>query len=645
MKQLIWSPSPERVARANMTAFIAAAANRDPSVDDYDSLHRFSIRAPDAFWSGLWDFLEIRGEKGASAFREGSSFLDAQWFPDARLNYAENLLRRRDDGLAIVALDEERHRRTLTWRGLRREVARAAAALRAAGVGEGDRVASCLSNRPETVGAALATAALGAIWSACSPEYGPEIVVDRLGQIAPKVLLLSDSIHYGGRERDLGDQNAALMRGLPSVERFVIVGARRAAHDRAVAWDDFVAIDAPGEIAFRRLPFDHPLFIVYSSGTAGKPKAIVHGAGGSLLQTVKEMVLHADCRPDEPVLFPVTPGWMVWNVMLATLAWGSPLVLYDGSPTYPGENALFDIVAAERVGIARIVPPLLDAYARAGLSPRASHDLGALRCLVSGSAPLLPHHCDYVYKEVKSDVHLMSPAGGTDIMGTLATGNPVGPVYRGEIQCRSLGMSVEVFGERGQPLANEPGELVCTRPFPSLPLKFWGDPDRARVEREYLSHFPGVWRHGDWAEITLNGGIVIHGRADATLKVNGVRIGTAEIYRAIESVREVAAAAAVPFGLPGDERIALLVVMREGTRLDDELRRRIGELLRLRASARHVPAQIVAVPDLLRSLNGKPSEVAIRDAVNGRPVSNRQGLLNAELLPLFRDLLELRAAR
>jgi acetoacetyl-CoA synthetase len=371
----------------------------------------------------------------------------------------------------------------------------------------------------------------------------------------------------------------------------------------------------------------------------------VHGAGGSLLQTVKEMVLHADCRPSESVFFPVTPGWMVWNVMLASLAWGAPLVLYDGSPTYPSEAALFDIIAAEQVGIARIVPPLLDAYARAGLRPRASHNLNPLRCLVSGSAPLLPHHCDYVYEQVKSDLHLMSPAGGTDIMGTLATGSPIGPVYRGEIQCRSLGMSVEVFDERGRPLANEPGELVCTRPFPSLPLKFWGDPDRARIGREYLSHFPGIWRHGDWAEITPAGGIVIHGRADATLKVNGVRIGTAEIYRAIESVREVAEAAAVPFGLPGAERIALLVVMRKGARLDDELRRRIGETLRQRASARHVPAQIVAVPDLLRSLNGKPSEVAIREAVNGRPVSNRQGLLNAELLPLFQDLRALRKSQ
>jgi acetoacetyl-CoA synthetase len=647
VKAPIWTPSPARIADANMSALIARAGRRDPSVRDYASLYDWSVSDLPAFWSELWDFLGIVGDKGANIVNDQSSIQNAHWFGGAKLNFAENHLRRRDDAVAVIARSEGGGRREMSWRALYREVARLRTALAASGVRPGDRVAAVLPNAPEAVVAALAATSLGAIWSACSPDYGIPAVVDRFSQIAPKILFVADGYRYAGKTIRLDDKLAELARALPSVERMVMVpflSVDAAPPDvpGATTWNEFLAADDGADIVFERFDFNHPAYILYSSGTTGKPKAIIHGAGGSLLQSAKEMVLHCDCRPDDPVFFQTTTGWVVWNIMLGSMVGGSPVVLYDGSPAFPDENALLDILAQERVGVARIVPPLIDSYIRAGLEPAKTHDLGALRCILSGSAPLLPHHYDYVYRKLKSDLHLMSPAGGTDIMASLVSGNPIGPVYPGEIQCRSLGMKVEIFDEHGASTVGKAGELVCTKPFPSVPLGFWGDTDNRRVTEAYFSTYPGIWRHGDWAELTPEGGVIIYGRADATLNVNGVRIGTAEIYRGLEKIGEISDAVAVTQRHKGGERIVLFVVLRAGQRLDDGMAGRIKQAIRDAATARHVPPKIVQVPDLLRSLNGKPSEIAVRNVINGQPLSSQLGLINPEAIAVFTDMPELR---
>jgi len=582
------------------------------------------------FWSLLWDFLGIVGEKGDEIIAGPGSIAEARWFTGAKFNFAENHLRRRDDAVAIVARSEGGPRRQMSWRELYAQVSRLRGALAAVGVKPRDRVAAFLPNMPEAVVAMLAATSLGAIWSACSPDYGLQAVIDRFSQIEPKVLFVADGYRYGGKTIPLSDKIAELAKQLPSVERIVMVpfldedAVAPANVPGAVSWDDFIDPHAASDIVFERFAFDHPVYILYSSGTTGKPKAIIHGAGGSMMQSAKEMVLHCDIRPDDPVFFQTTTGWVVWNIMVGGMVWGSPVVLYDGSPTFPDENALLDLMAQEHVGVARIVPPLIDAYIRAGLEPAKKQDLSALRCILSGSAPLLPHHYEYVYRHLKPDLHLMSPAGGTDIMASLVTGNPLGPVYPGEIQCRSLGMKVEIFDMRGRSLVGVPGELVCTARFPSVPLGFWGDPDNSRMTESYFATFPGIWRHGDWAELTPEGGMIIYGRADATLNVNGVRIGTSEIYRG------------------NDERIVLFVVMGEGKRLDEPMVARIKQAIRESATSRHVPPKIVQVPDLLRSLNGKPSEIAVRNVINGQPLSGQLGLINPQMIKVFTDMPDLR---
>lgn len=642
----IWTPSPERIAQANMTRFIRAAAERAPHVKDYASLHAWSVSDTAGFWSLLWDFLGIIGDKG-DRIVSGDTIAGAKWFAGGGLNFAENHLRRRDDAVAIIARSEGGPRREVSWRELYDDVSRVRVALAAVGVGPKDRVASFLPNVPETVVATFAATSLGAVWSACSPDYGLQAVIDRFSQIEPKVLFVADGYRYGGKIIDLRDKIAELARELPSVERIVMVPFLSQKPEPVdvpglVMWNDFIAPHAPSEIAFERFAFDHPVYILYSSGTTGKPKAIMHGAGGSLMQSAKEMVLHCDCRPDDPVFFQTTAGWVVWNIMIGSMAWGSPVVLYDGSPTYPDANALLALMAEERTGVVRIVPPLIDVYIRAGLEPAKQHDLSALRCILSGSAPLLPHHYEYVYRHLKPDLHLMSPSGGTDIMASLVSGNPTGPVYPGVIQCRSLGMSVEIFDDQAKSIVGQAGEMVCTKPFPSVPLGFWGDTGHERMTQSYFSVFPGIWRHGDWAEITPDGGVIIYGRADATLNVNGVRMGTAEIYRGLEKFREIAEAVAVVQRRGSDERIVLFTVMGEGVSLDEALTARIKQAIREGATARHVPAKIVQVPDLLRSLNGKPSEIAVRNVVNGQPLSGQLGLINPDVAKVFTDMPALR---
>ncbi len=644
----LWTPSATRIARSNMTAFIGhVAASCDPDVVDYDTLHAFSVTRPAAFYDALWHFFSVIGEEGTDIVIDPERMPGASWFPKARLNYAENHLRRRDDGIAIIARTEDGSRRTLSWGELYDQVSSAAQELAGAGVASGDRVAACLPNVPEAIIAMLATASLGAIWSCCPTDSAEQLLIDRIGQITPKVFVVADGYRYEDKLIRSHEKTEGLIRAMPSIERVIVVPFAGLDDPlprtgNAVRWNDFVAPYAPRTIAFSRLPFDHPLWILYSSGTTGKPKAIVHGAGASMLQGFKSIALHQDLQRDERVFYYTSTGWMVWNLMLGALGIGAQILLYEGSPVYPKPSALLDLVAEERVSVVRIVPSLIDAYIRADLFPAQTLDLAALKCVSAGGAPLLPHHCDFVYSRMKSDVHLMSPSGGTDILGEFVTGNPNGPVFPGEIQVPSLGMSVEIFDENGKPIAGCAGELVCTKAFPSMPLGFWGEPDNDRYMNSYFAMYPGVWRQGDWAQRTVHGGFTIFGRADATLNVNGVRIGTSEIYRGLESVREVKDAVAVAQRKGESERIVLFVLMTDGVWLDEALRQRIRMAVRDASTARHVPARIVQTPDLPRSLNGKSSEIAVRDIIHGRAVAPH-GLSNPDSLDFFRDIPELRA--
>jgi len=641
----IWTPSPERIRSANITAFIKGVAEHwDRNVIDYASAYEFSVTRIETFWSAVWDFVDIIGEKGGRIIDSPDAFPGAEWFPDAQLNFAENHLRRHDDNTAIIAYTEDRALRTLSWRELYDSVSSLMQAMTQDGVRPGDRVAACLPNVPEAVIAMLATTGLGAIWSACSVDGGAQSLLDRIGQIDPKVLFVAESYSYNGKHFDLRDKAKVLADSIPSLSRVVVVSsAEDAAVDFAVGWNVYLATHPARLIEFQKFPFNHAAFILYSSGTTGKPKAIIHSAGGVLLQTVKGIVLHYDLMPGERIFFPTATGWMVWNVMISALARNATVVLYDGSPIYPRLDAMFDIIAETGTHIARLVPPLIDTYIKAGLQPARSHDLTNLKCFASGSAPLLPHHYEYVYSKVKSNVHLMSPAGGTDTLGTLATGNPIDPVYPGEIQVRSLGMKIEIFNDEGRSVVGEPGELVCTRTFPSVPLGFYGDKGDERLIDAYFSKYPGVWRHGDWAEITPRGGVIIYGRADATLNVNGVRIGTAEIYRGLERVSGIRESVVISQRQGQSERIVLFVALDAGRNLDADMELEIKSEIHRNATLRHVPDKIIQVDDIPKSLNGKPSEIAVREVVHGRAIKNQLGLKNPEALELFRDLPELRS--
>ncbi|MEJ8839872.1 acetoacetate--CoA ligase [Ramlibacter sp. AN1133] len=630
MNAPIWIPTAERIAHARLTGFMASIEHRHRrKLQGYAELHAYSVEPSGDFWRDLWDYLEIRAEAPPSCtVRSIGSLPGAAWFPGARLNLAENLLRRSDDAEALIFRGEEGSRRSMTWAQLNGQVASCAAALRAVGVGIGDRVAGYLPNVPEAVVAMLATTAIGAIWCACAPDYGVDACLRRLGQVNPKVLFAGDRYWYAGKEHRLDGKVAQLVRELPSlaaVIRVPYLGADSSADEQAYA--AFVARFAGAPSAFVALPFDHPALILFSSGTTGAPKAIVHGAGGTLLQTLKEMALHTDLGSRDRLLSLTTTGWMVWNMMVSALGLGTSLVLYDGCPTHPRGTRLFDLAEEEDVSAIRLVPKLLDELRSSGVCPARTHRLEKLKCIIASSAPVLPRHYEFVHQSIKSDVHVLSPAGGTDVMGSLATGCPVLPVVAGEIQVRSLGMKVEVYDANRQSVVDEAGELVCTQSFPSVPLGFWNDPSGERMRGTYFAMYPNVWRHGDWARITPGGGVVIEGRSDATLNVNGVRLGTSELYQAVQPLAEIAEAAAVEHGA----QIALFVRLTAGATLDDALIDRIGKTIRQRASARHVPGLIVAVPELPCSSNGKVSELAIRDALAGKPVAT-SGLLNPQAL-------------
>ena len=645
----LWTPSPERVAAANMTAFMreVEAAFSTP-MPDYDALYRWSVAEPENFWSAVWSHAEVIAEtQGTVVLADGDKMPGARFFPDARLNFAENLLRRRDDETAIVFRCEDRVRRTLSFAELYDSVSVLAQALSAAGVGPGDRVAGFLPNAPETIVAMLAAASLGAIWSSCSPDFGVAGVLDRFGQIAPKVLFAADGYFYNGRHIDLHQRLAGILAGLPALERLIVVPyaedpPRLDGLGGAVALPAFTADFAPTDIAFRPLPFNHPLFIMYSSGTTGVPKCIVHGAGGTLLKHLCELRLHTDLKRGDRLFYATTCGWMMWNWLVSGLAAEATLLLYDGAPFHPDAHALFAFAEAESMTIFGTSAKYLDAVAKSGIEPGATHDLGALRAVLSTGSPLAPASFEFVYAKIKRDVCLSSISGGTDIIGCFALGNPIGAVWPGELQSRALGLAVEVFDESARAVRGHQGELVCTAPFPSMPLGFWDDPGDVRYRAAYFETYPGVWCHGDYVELTEHGGLVMYGRSDAVLNPGGVRIGTAEIYRQVEAMDPVVECIAVGQTWQDDQRIVLFVKLREGIDLDAALVDAIKARIRSNLTPRHVPAKVVAVADIPRTVSGKITELAVREVIHGRPVKNRAALANPDALELFAGLAELK---
>ena len=649
MAQLLWTPSAERVAGTGLTRFIEREVrgrwNADPS--DYAELHRWSITEKERFWQSVWSFGDVIGDgPGDDILRDSGGMRDARWFPGARLNFAENLLRRRDGAEALVFRGEDRVARALTFGELHDLVSRLVRALEAAGVKEGDRVAGYLPNIPEAIAAMLAAASIGATWSSCSPDFGPAGVVDRFGQIEPKVLFCTDGYYYNGKWIDMLPRTAEALERLPSVtERIVIAYGGGAADPSplpgARSLDDFVSAFAPGEIAFRRLPFNHPLYILFSSGTTGVPKCIVHGAGGTLLQHLKEHRLHSDIGAGDRAFYFTTLGWMMWNWLVSGLASGATLLLYDGSPFHPGPEALFDFADAAGMTHFGTSAKYIDAIKNEGLEPIRTHELAALRGMMSTGSPLVEESFDYVYRSIKPDICLSSISGGTDIVSCFVLGNPNGPVRRGEIQAFGLGMDVQVYDASGRPVIEEKGELVCASPFPSMPVMFWNDPDGDKYHNAYFARFENVWCHGDYAEVTASGGMKIYGRSDAVLNPGGVRIGTAEIYRQVEQMPEIEEALAIGQEWEGDARVILFVRLSANAVLDDDLDGRIRKRLRNHCSPRHVPAHILAVADIPRTKSGKITELAVRDVVHGREVRNVEALANPEALEHFRERQEL----
>ena len=650
MNDVLWRPDAARIQASRMDRFRREINQRfNLELADYADLHRWSIEQRPAFWETLAETFDVRWHHSPmKPLDEGPGMPDARWFPGATLNFAEHLLRRRGDGTALVSVREDGQRFTLSHAELATQVAGLQRAFRAAGIGVGDRVAACMPNTWQTVVAMLAATSLGAVWSSSSPEFGTQGIVERFGQIEPKLLLVCAGYQYAGKALSQVDKINEVLAALPDLEQLLVVPYSNttvgldafATQATTSLWDDFY--QPGGEPAFVRLSFDHPLYILYSSGTTGVPKCIVHSAGGVLLQHLKEHGLHNDLGADDCLFYYTTCGWMMWNWLVSGLALGATLVLYDGSPFHPGPQRLLDLIDAEGISVFGTSAKYLAALEQAGLQPRQSHRLERLRLLLSTGSPLSPHSYDYVYREVKEDICLVSMSGGTDIVSCFVLGNPTLPVRRGVIQCKGLGMAVEVWNDQGQAVLEEKGELVCTRHFPAIPLGFWNDPDGERFQAAYFSQFDGVWCQGDYAEEFAEGGLAIHGRSDAVLNPGGVRIGTAEIYRQVEKVEQVLDSVAIGQQWQHDVRVVLFVRLAEGVTLNDALQAQIRKVIRDNTSARHVPAVIVQVADIPRTISGKIVELAVRNVVHGLPVKNTDALANPQALEHFRDRTELR---
>jgi acetoacetyl-CoA synthetase len=637
---IIWSPDANRMRASAMYRFM-----RQHGFDDYESLYQWSLEQAPVFWDAVCEYCDISFSRPARhALARPESIIDAGWFDGSQLNYAANLLRYDDDDPALIFAGESGARREITHRQLRDEVAAIAAGLKAAGVVRGDRVAGFLPNCAEAVIAMLATTSLGAIWSSCSPDFGITGVVDRFAQIQPKVLFATNGYLYNGKSCDTRATVDAVVGQIPGIERVVCIAfadtvpASSSARG-AVSWSEFAV---PGKaLGFANVDFDHPLYIMFSSGTTGVPKCIVHGHGGTLVQHMKEHVLHTDVGVADRLFFFTTCGWMMWNWLVSGLASGATLVLYDGSPFFSQGRILWQMAEKERISVFGTGAKYISALEKSGLRPRDEFELPALRTVLSTGSPLSPESFDFVYDAIGKDLQLSSISGGTDILSCFALGNPLLPVRRGELQCRGLGMAVQIFNDEGTPVTGQNGELVCTQPFPSAPVGFWNDPDGSRYRAAYFERFPGVWAHGDFAELTETGGVIIHGRSDAVLNPGGVRIGTAEIYRQVEKLNDVVESIAIGQNWEDDVRVVLFVVLRDGIELDEPLRQRIRALIRQNTTPRHVPAKIIAVPDIPRTKSGKIVELAVRSIVHGEAVKNTAALANPEALKHFAGIVEL----
>jgi acetoacetyl-CoA synthetase len=650
MTKHLWKPSAERIEQSNMMRFMQRVNEKyQIDLNDYPALYRWSIDHIAEFWAEMWDFAGIiASEPYWAVIDDLSKMPGAKWFSGARLNFAENLLRYRDDREALVFHGEDQVERRLTYAALYAETARVAQALRDHGVAAGDRVVGFLPNLPETIIAMLAATSIGATWSSCSPDFGIKGVLDRFGQIKPKVIFTADGYFFKGKWLDSLERIAQILAELPTIETVVVVpyAGDKPVIDKipnAVHYRDFQA-DGAIEIAFEQLPFDHPLYIMYSSGTTGLPKCMVQSAGGILINHLKELMLHTDLKREDKIFYFTTCGWMMWNWLVSSLSVGATVMLYDGNPFHPQPGALWQMAETEAMTVFGTSAGYIAALQKSGVRPRETYDLPALRAVLSTGSPLSAEDFEFIYREVKPDLQLASISGGTDLNGCFMSGNPIGPVYAGEIQCRNLAMKVEAWDENGHPVVGRQGELVCLAPFPSMPIYFWDDPEGKKYHDAYFDVFPGVWRHGDYIEITERGGVVMYGRSDATLNPGGVRIGTAEIYRQVEQVTEVADSVVIGQNWQNDTRVVLFVKMKDGYELNDDIRQRIKTTIRDNASPRHVPAKIIAVPEIPYTHNMKKVELAVRKVIHHQPVLNKASLSNPQALDFYAGIEELEEA-